>query len=62
MNYIFRNYPIYIARPALLMECMSVDAVFNVYLEIKMHFKSFRKDYIQDNIDWIESHYKHITE
>ena len=62
MDYIFRNSPTYVARPAELTECMSGDAVFNAYFQIKMNFKSFRKYYTQEDIKWIETYYKYITE
>ena len=55
MNYIFKNSPTHQTRPAAFMKCMSGDAVFNAYLEIKMHLKSFKKYYTQEDIKWIKN-------
>lgn len=61
MNYIFNNSPTHVGCPAKFKDCFSGNAVFNAYLEIKMHFKSFKKYYTQEQIDWISSHAHNIV-
>lgn len=62
MSYIFNNSPTHVARPAEFKKSMSGNAVFNAYLEIKIHFESFKKCYAQEDIDWIKSNFKDVGE
>ena len=55
MDYIFRNSPTHVGRPAEFRDYLSGDAAYNACLEIKMHFGSFKKYYKQDDIKWIKN-------
>ena len=61
MDYIFKNSPTYVARPAELKDSMAGDAVFNAYIAIKMNFESFKKHYTQEEIDWISYYFEDVV-
>ena len=62
MNYIFNNSPTHVGCPVELRKHLSGNAVYNAYLEIKMHFKSFKKYYTQEEIDSISYYFEDNTE